>query len=154
MNLSKLNGFEGLIELFKILHDLSKTSGQRILSHEKLASDEFGNSDQTREFYFYIQENYHKKISLKELADQLNMSAVSLNRFVKKTTHTTFVNYLNKVRIEEAGKMLILEDFPISEIAYRCGFNNMSNFNRVFKKLKLSTPLHYRKLNRSDQRIH
>jgi len=74
----------------------------------------------------------------------MNMSSVSFNRFIKKCTGKTFVEYVNDIRIGYASKWLIERDLSISEIAFMCGFNSIANFNRVFRKNKGSTPTQYR----------
>lgn len=142
---SEYDGIDYFLELLSILYDLSKTSGQKLLSAAQLPSYEFENSDKTKLFYDFIQENFAKKITLDEVAQLLNMSKVSFNRFMKKTTNHTFIEYLNEVRIDNASRLLAAKDYSISEIAYMCGFNNMANFNRKFKELKKLTPSAYRK---------
>ena len=72
------------------------------------------------------------------------MSPVSFNRFIKKRTGKTFVNYLNDIRVGYAARWLVEKDSSISEIAFRTGFNNIANFNRIFKSLKKITPSQYR----------
>jgi AraC-like DNA-binding protein len=142
---SEQDGIEYFFELFSILYDLSKTSGQRLLSAAERPSHDFENSDRIKMFYDYIQQNYHKKITLDEVAELLNMSKVSFNRFMKKTSRQTFIEYLNEVRTDNAARLLAAMDYSISEIAFKCGFNNIANFNRIFKKTKKLTPSAYRK---------
>jgi AraC-like DNA-binding protein len=72
------------------------------------------------------------------------MSDVAFSRFFKMRTGKTFVDTLNEVRLGHASRMLIDTTQSINEIAYRCGFNNMSNFNRIFKKKKKCTPKEFR----------
>lgn len=94
--------------------------------------------------YEFIQENYSSKITLSEVSELVNMSPVSFNRFIKKRTGKTFVEYVNDTRIGFASRWLIEEKLGITEIAYKCGFNNIANFNRIFKKNKKCTPSQYR----------
>ncbi|WP_350287088.1 AraC family transcriptional regulator [uncultured Croceitalea sp.] len=143
---SKLEGFAYFLEMFSILYDLSTTPNQRLLSIAQTSRDDFDNSDRIKLFYNFIQENYANKITLDQVSNMLNMSKVSFNRFIKKSTERTFVEYLNEVRVENASRMLAEEEeYGISEIAYKCGFYNIANFNRVFKKMKGCTPSQYRK---------
>lgn len=141
---SKLDGIDYFMELLSLLYDLSRSRNQRLLSTSKIHLENFENSDQLKKLYDFVQENYTNKITLDEMAEMLNMSSVSFNRFIKKRTGTTFIGYLNDVRIGYASRWLIEKDLSISEIAYRTGFNSIANFNRVFKKLKGSTPTQYR----------
>ena len=69
--------------------------------------------------YDYVQQNFSEKISLDEVADLLSMSVVSFNRFIKKRTNKTFVNYLNDIRVGYASRWLIEKDLSIAEIAYK-----------------------------------
>ena len=72
------------------------------------------------------------------------MSSVSFNRFIKKRTGKTFIEYINDTRISYAARWLIETDLSIGEIGFKCGFNNIANFNRVFKKAKNCTPSEFR----------
>ena len=141
---SKLDGMDYFIELLSILYDLSTSRNQRLLSTYTVHRDNFENSDKIKTVYEYVQENYHRKITLAEVAELTNMSHVSFNRFMKKRTGKTFVDYVNDVRIGYASMLLLEKDLSISEIAFKTGFNNIANFNRVFKKLKSTTPSQYK----------
>ncbi|MOA47617.1 HTH-type transcriptional activator RhaS [compost metagenome] len=72
------------------------------------------------------------------------MPEVSFSRFVKKRTGNTFIDSLNEIRLGHATRMLIDSTQTVAEIAYKCGFNNISNFNRIFKKKKNCTPKEFR----------
>ncbi|SDE14844.1 transcriptional regulator, AraC family [Pricia antarctica] len=141
---SKLTGMDYFLELQSIFYDLAISRNQRLLSTSTVQLEDFENSGKLKSLYDYIQENYASKIPLAEISDLLNMSGVSFNRFIKKRTGKTFVDYLNAVRIGYASQMLVEKDLGISEIAYKCGFNNIAHFNRIFKKNKGSTPSQYR----------
>ncbi|MEM9000127.1 MAG: AraC family transcriptional regulator [Bacteroidota bacterium] len=145
IKVSTLEGIDYFLELFSILYDLSITPDQKLLSSSLLPKDNFENSDKIKMLYNYVQENYTKSITLSEISQLLSMSNVSFNRFMKKRTNKTFVEYLNEVRIDNACRLLGEKDLGISEIAYACGFNNIANFNRIFKKVKGCTPSRYRK---------
>ena len=141
---SKLTGMDYFLELQSILYDLAISRNQRLLSTSTVQLEDFENSDKLKVLYDYIQENYASKITLAEVSNLVIMSRVSFNRFIKKRTGKTFVDYLNAVRIGYASQMLVEKDMDISEIAYKCGFNNIAHFNRIFKKNKGSTPSQYR----------
>ena len=80
------------------------------------------------------------------------MTPISFNRFIKKRTGKTFIEYVNDTRIGYASRWLIEKELSISEIAYLCGFN-IANFNRVFKKAKNCTPSEYRLEFRGIKRV-
>jgi AraC-like DNA-binding protein len=144
LKLSKIDSIDYLLELISILHDLANSRNQRLLSSYTSTYKDFENSDKIKIIYDYVQENYHNKILLSEIAELVNMSQVSFNRFIKKRTGKTFIEYINDTRIGYASRWLIEKDLSIAEIAFKCGFNNIANFNRVFKKCKDCTPSQYR----------
>lgn len=144
MKLSKLVNVEYFLELIGILQELAVSEQQRALSSYVPRKSDIANWDKTKIISEYVQENYQKKISLAEVAKLMNMSPVSFNRFIKKRTGKTLTHYVNDVRIGYAAKCLLEQDLTIAEIAFKCGFNNIANFNRIFKKSKNCTPSQYR----------
>ena len=92
----------------------------------------------------YINNNYMNPIKLCDIAQLVSMSDSALSHFFKKRTNRNIVDYINDIRISNATKMLFETTNSISEIAFLCGFNNISNFNRIFKKNKGKTPSEYR----------
>lgn len=93
----------------------------------------------------YLHNNHGKSITVANVTKLLGMSEASMNRFLKQWTGKTFIDHLNDIRIADAVCRLIETTDSISEIGYKCGFNNLSNFNRIFKKRKGCTPMEYRK---------
>lgn len=144
LNVSKIEGMDHFMELFSILYELAISSNQRILSTLTMHPQRFESTTKIKVLCEFIHKNYSRRITLSEAAGLLNVSNVSFNRFIKKRTGKTFVDFLNEVRIGYASKYLIERDIGISEIAFLCGFNSIANFNRVFKKIKGQTPTNYR----------
>lgn len=144
LRLSKIDSLDYFLELISILQDLATSSNQRLLSSYTSKNTNFENSDKIKIIYEYVQTNYQNKISLGEVSQLVSMSPVSFNRFIKKRTGKTFIEYVNDTRIGYAARWLVEKDLSIAEIAFRCGFNNIANFNRVFKKNKSCTPSQYR----------
>lgn len=91
----------------------------------------------------YILKNFHGDISMKVLLDISHMSNTAFCSLFKKTYRMTFKSYLLQTRVGYACRLLGNERFNISEIAYQSGFENLSNFNRQFKKIKGLTPSQY-----------
>ena len=141
---SRKDGMDYFLELVSILYDLANSRDQRLLSTYTVSRDNFENSDNIKTVYEFVQENYHRKITLSEASGLVNMSNVSFNRFMKKRTGKTFVDYVNDVRVGYAAIWLIEKDVSVSEIAFKAGFNNIANFNRVFKKIKNCTPTQFK----------
>ena len=143
--LSKLSGFDSVLELFSILHDLSLTRGIQLLSNESFAEEKPTFINRRVELvYDYIRSNYHKPITLGEISKMVGMTEVSFSRFFKKTTCKTFVDSINDIRLGNASRMLMDSSYSISEIAFKCGFKNQSYFNRLFKEKKGETPKEFR----------
>lgn len=143
-NLSKKNGIEAFIELISVLHILSISENQKLLCSGAMTSSDFENSDRIKLVCEYIEANYQDKIKVEEVAEMLNITETSFNRLIKKRTGRSFVEFLNDYRIGFATRWLTETNETIAEIAFRCGFFNISNFNRIFKKNKNCTPVQYR----------
>lgn len=143
--LSKYSGFDSVMELFSILHDLSLTRGIQVLSNESFTEDKPTIVNKRIEIvYEYIRNNFHKQITLADVSKMVGMTEVSFSRFFKKTTCKTFVDSINDIRLGNASRMLMDSSFSISEIAFKCGFKNQSYFNRLFKEKKNETPKEFR----------
>ncbi|WP_233603053.1 helix-turn-helix domain-containing protein [Pedobacter sp. KBW06] len=145
LSLSQKKGFDSVLELFSILHDLSISRNMRTLSNSSFNNEQFNyNSRRIEKAFDYMNANYNRGISLEEVAKVASMPEVSFSRFIKKRTGSTFIDSLNEIRLGHATKLLISSTQTIAEIAYKCGFNNISNFNRIFKKKKNCTPKEFR----------
>lgn len=144
MELSRHNGMEAFIELLSILHILSISNDQKLLCSQPINTSDVANSDRIRVVCQYIAQNYHEKIKVEQVAKQLNMTETTLSRLMKQRTGKSFIDFLNDYRIGFATRWLTETSQSISEIAFRCGFYNISNFNRIFKKTKGCTPGEYR----------
>ncbi|HVZ55667.1 MAG TPA: AraC family transcriptional regulator, partial [Chitinophagaceae bacterium] len=92
----------------------------------------------------YMIKNFDKPITLKDVARLANMSEASFSRFFRQRTGVTFIDSLTEIRLGHASRILIDTTQSIAEVAYNCGFNNISNFNRIFKKKKGCTPKEFR----------
>jgi AraC-like DNA-binding protein len=144
--LQQKKGFDSVLELLSILHNLSISRNMRTLSDSSFSNTESisYNSRRIKLIMEYLNRNFHKNVSLGEAAKLAAMSEVAFSRFFKLRTGKTFVDTLNEVRLGHASRMLIETTQSVNEVAYRCGFNNMSNFNRIFKKKKDCTPKEFR----------
>ncbi|HLT53225.1 MAG TPA: AraC family transcriptional regulator [Flavobacteriaceae bacterium] len=143
--LSDRNNLNDYFQLFSLLEELAHCTDYRLLSSEAdIELSEYENSKKIKKVHDFVHDNYHQKILLTDISDLVNMSPSSFNRFIKKRAGKTFINYVNDVRLIYATKLLINTDMSVSEISYSCGFNNLSNFNRIFKKAKKLTPSEYR----------
>ncbi|WP_066633593.1 response regulator transcription factor [Desulfolucanica intricata] len=92
----------------------------------------------------YILKNYQNEITLSQVAAHVHLSNSYFSRFFKRKTGSSFVEYLGKLRLKEARKLLVSSDRSIDEIALAVGFKNNSYFTSVFKKYEGITPSEYR----------
>ena len=145
LSLDKKSGFDSVLELLSILHDLSISRNIRQLSDASFTNDKFNyNSRRIENVFEYMNNNYNKQVSLAEVSRIANMPEASFSRFIKKRTGKTFIDSLNEIRLGHASRLLIDTTNTVAEIAYKCGFNNISNFNRIFKRKKLCIPKEFR----------
>jgi AraC-like DNA-binding protein len=93
----------------------------------------------------FIMKNYNREIYVTEIASKLNMTVPSFSRYVKRHTKKTFSEIISDVRIGYACKLLMEDNYSISEICYQSGFDNLSNFYRHFSKKKGVVPKEFRK---------
>ncbi|OGO80797.1 MAG: hypothetical protein A2Y21_05405 [Clostridiales bacterium GWC2_40_7] len=94
----------------------------------------------------YIEKNYHMDIYLDQISENLKLSSDYLRKIFKQFSGITFVDYLNKVRIEQSKKLLLKSDFKISDIGLKVGFDNINTFYKTFKKYEGMSPGQYAEL--------
>lgn len=145
--INRQHGINRLLSLFKILNILGKSKEVYIFSSLKYTF--MYNYQTTNEpvskIYNYINSNFKKDITLTDIANYVQMTPASLCRYFKNKTNKTIFEYLNKVRIEYACKLLAYSNLSIYQIAYDAGFNNLSHFNKQFRIITKQTPTNYRK---------
>ena len=94
----------------------------------------------------YIQENFHRSIDRSNIASRFNISPNHLSRMFRQQGHMTLADYITWVRIERAKFMLKKYTFRLTEVATRCGFQDVNYFYRVFKNKTTYTPSDYRSM--------
>ena len=98
----------------------------------------------------FVNEHFYDNISLDTIAIETGLSRYYISHLFKELMNTTFINYLNELRLSRAAMLLVTTDIPVIEIAGMSGFNNISNFNRSFKMYYDTTPSKYRKNEKSN----
>lgn len=101
-------------------------------------------TDKLKTVLQFIHENYQQTVTIRELADLCHFSEYHFMRFFKRHMNMTCIEYLNQYRLEVAAGQLAQTSLPVTSIALECGFNNISYFNRVFRKKFGITPKEYR----------
>lgn len=139
------DSFYAFTKFMTILYELSKCEGSRTLATSSYAKIEVA-SDSRRVLKVknYISNNYMDEIRLATLANLAGMSPSAFSRFFKLHTGRNLSDYIIDMRLGYAGRMLVDTSKSVAEICYACGFNNLSNFNRIFKKKKNCSPTEFR----------
>jgi len=148
------NRFHPVIEKFKILHGLSLDVDFQIVCVENIDSqkDLLLNS-KVFKLILFLNNNYYKKIRLIDAANHLEMSELTFSRFIRKSLGKNYIEYLNDFRLNIACSYLLGSSMAIVEICIECGFCNLPNFYRLFKKRKGITPTEFRRRNESSYLI-
>ncbi|MDR2843165.1 MAG: AraC family transcriptional regulator [Candidatus Symbiothrix sp.] len=142
---SEQQGFYAVIKFLTILHELSLCEEARTLSSSSFAKINIcSDSRRVQKIQEYINEHYREEIRLNFLADMVGMTAVSFSRFFKLRTGKTLSNYIIDIRLGFSARLLVDSTMSIAEICYECGFNNLSYFNRIFKREKFCSPKEFR----------
>ena len=144
--LGKLSGIRRLTTFLEILDILARSrKSTTIASTGFVPSLHHANHQRIDRVCRFINEHYQENISQAQVAELVQMSSSTFSSFFKKTVGQTFVDYVNNLRISRACRLLIESDYSVVEVCHQAGFNNLSNFNRRFLKLKGMSPSRYRR---------
>jgi AraC-like DNA-binding protein len=136
-----------LIGVLEILKVLCYTKDYELLASPGYTNNyQLKDNDRMDKVLKYVFDNFDKEIVLHKAADMVNMNKQAFCRYFKSRTQKTFVTFVNEVRIGNACKLMSETDKQISELAYVCGFNSLSNFNKMFKATKGVTPKEFKKM--------
>lgn len=139
------DGFYAVQQFLTIFYELSRCENARTLassSYAKVTVED--DSRRILKVKNFISKNYMDELRLPELASLAGMSSSAFSRFFKLHTGRNISEYIIDLRLGYAARMLVDTAKSISEIGFDCGFNNLSNFNRIFKKKKGCSPSEFR----------
>lgn len=144
--LPEMKGFYAVVNFLTLLYELSLFTEQaHTLSSSSFARIEVhSDSRRVQKVQNYINKHYREEIRLEQLANMVGMTEVSFSRFFKLRTGKNLSDYIIDLRLDHATRLLVDSTMNIAEICYECGFNNLSNFNRIFKKKKNCSPKEFR----------
>ena len=140
------DSFQQFINCLQLLYELSGCDAKVLSSSSFAHSPRDRESRRVLKVKEYINEHYAEPLTLGMMADLVGMSASSFSRFFKQHTNRTLSSYLIDIRLGHAARALVDTSQNISEICYACGFNNLSNFNRIFKAKRGVSPREFRQI--------
>ena len=141
-----MNGFDQTLQLLTLLNRLSGSREYKYLScigFTEILNE--ADTDRINKIYQFIMEHFKEQITLNQLAAFSNMTPQAFCKYFKIRTKKTFSFFLNEVKISYSCRLLIEKNLNVLQICYESGFNNLSNFNRQFKRINKMTPMEYRK---------
>jgi len=142
-----VTNLDRIIVLLSILKILAENEDHEVitLSHNEFHQSNESDTIRLNKVCSYTLANYKKEIGLQEIAAIGNLSVTSFCRYFKLMTKKTFSDFLTEIRISHACRHLIEDKLPTEVLCFECGFNNVSNFYRHFKKVTNMTPLEYKR---------
>jgi len=145
LQLPYLKSFDRMLHFFKLMDIIGKSETNiQLASKEYLKMRFTTGNKRIAVIHEYLMRNYREDMNLEKIASLVNMAEGSLCRFFKMNMGMTLFEYLNKLKIELACKLLMDHDLSIIEVCFDSGFNNLSHFNKQFKKITGVPPSEYR----------
>lgn len=138
-------GFYAVLDFLSLLYELSLYDNAKVLSSTSFAKiADVSDSRRVQKVQHYISCHYREEIRLNQLSEMVGMTPVSFSRFFRLRTGKTLSDYIIDMRLGFASRQLVDSTRTVAEICYDCGFNNLSNFNRMFKRKKGCSPKEFR----------
>ncbi|GAB4038118.1 helix-turn-helix domain-containing protein [Spirosoma gilvum] len=147
--LTQLSPFERLMKLLTIFQQLATSTEWTSLQGEAV-TNAYNLTEQLRlkKVNQFIAEQYTRKIEIDEVAAVANLTKAAFCRYFKRMTHLTFTQFLNQYRVNQAQKLLLV-DQTVSEACFACGFESLSYFTKIFRRVTGENPLQFKKRHRS-----
>ena len=146
LQLPYLKGFDRMNNFFRLMDIIGNSSSNIHLASEEYMRKRFTTGNRRiAMLHDYLMHHYREEIDLKKLADLVSMAEGSLCRFFRMNVGASIFEYLNRIKVDFACKLLMDPDMAIMEICYDSGFSNLSHFNKQFRKNTGVTPTEYRK---------
>jgi AraC-like DNA-binding protein/mannose-6-phosphate isomerase-like protein (cupin superfamily) len=145
LQLPYLGNFDRMLRFFSMMDLIGRSVNPvRLASADYMAKRFAPVNKRVATIHAYLMNHYREDVDLKALADLVNMAEGSLCRFFKGATGLTLFEYLNRIKTDFATQLLMDKDLSVTEVCMDSGFNNISHFNKQFKKFTGYTPSLYR----------
>lgn len=143
--LSSAEPFERMMQLLKIFGELARSNEVEHLDARPLENlTDFKEQQRMQRIHRYVEDHYQQQPDTNTAASLVNLSTAAFCRYFKKSSLLTFTDYVNKYRINQAKKLLLMNK-NVTEACFDTGFENLSHFNRTFKKFAGENPSAFRK---------
>ena len=141
-----LKGFERMLHFFRMMDIIGRSESHIYLASKEYLKTRFTTANKRiAAIHEFLMNNYRDEINLKKIADLVNMAEGSLCRYFNENTGKTVFEYLNQIKTDFACKLLMDVDLSILQVCLDSGFNNLSHFNKQFRKTTGVSPSEYRK---------
>ena len=147
-SLSKYSGTKRISGLIDLLGFIAESdSKQQLLKSIPRKILNAAEGERLNQVYQFTLNEFSRTIKLDEVAGLIHMTPNAFCRYFKKHTQRSYLTFLNSIRIDNTCRLLQNNNYTVSQAAFESGFNNLTNFNRIFKSIKGVTPLEFRKKN-------
>jgi AraC-like DNA-binding protein len=138
--------FERILNFFRMMDIIGSSKTNIPLTSGDYIRKQFApGNKRIVQIHEFLMNNYREEVNLQKLSELVNMAEGSLCRFFKSMVGLTIFEYLNRIKVDFACKLLMDYDLNITEICFDSGFNNLSHFNKQFRKITGMQPSEYRK---------
>lgn len=145
LQLPYMSNIRRLMLFYEIMDLIGQSTSFSYLASADYVKSKFETANsRVKNIHEFLMKNYQNDIDLKEVAEVAHMAPASVCRFFKSATGLTIFEYLNKIKIDYSCQLLLNTDLNILDISYDCGFNNLSHFNKQFRKFIGNTPTQFR----------
>lgn len=146
LQLPYLKGFDRMNNFFRLMDIIGKSNSNISLASEEYMRKRFTTGNRRiAMLHDYLMNHYREEIDLKKLADLVSMAEGSLCRFFRANVGASIFEYLNRIKVDFACRLLMDPDIGIMDVCLDSGFNNLSHFNKQFRKNTGVTPSEYRR---------
>lgn len=145
MQMVSMPPFERYLAMLRVLYGLAVSEEYVLLNEEVLLSSSISrHRGRLQKVFTYVERHFEEEIDIKKVAALAGLSVPSFCNFFKKTTHITFTEFTNHYRIQRVC-LLLRQDKTIAEACYACGFNNVTYFNKLFKRTMGKSPSEFKR---------
>jgi AraC-like DNA-binding protein len=147
LQLPYLSNIKRLMLFYEIMDMIGRSDSFSFLASADYVKTRYHPANsRVKRIHEFMMNNYREEVTLKQISDLVHMAPASASRFFKSATGLSVFEYLNKIKIDLSRQLLLNTDMSVVDISYDSGFNNLSHFNKQFKKFNQVTPRQFRKL--------